>query len=112
MFKIDVHLTVSPTAIVTERTVQTYIISLLSAILGSISGILDISILFLVKLERITGKVKEKLEKRKTIKELMERRNNLRLCGMNDEEIADFTTITCNLANKTNDLFTKRKQHE
>lgn len=67
----------SKNALVTWRTVNTTFIVMMSAIFGSVSGLMNLSILFLLKTEKYGGKIGEKLEKRKQLRELKKNRKIL-----------------------------------
>lgn len=79
MFRVVVMIDLSQNAIVTWRTVNTTLIVMLSAILGSVSGLMNLSILFLLKTEKFGGKIGEKLEKQQKIRDLKENRRKLSL---------------------------------
>ena len=90
MFKIDVYTELSETAIVTKRNVKTTVIAMLSAILGSVVGIMNLSVLFMLKTEMISGKVKERLEKQRCFQELKEKSQMLRL-----KDTKNIKTLKC-----------------
>ena len=77
MFRVVVMIDLSQNTIVTWRTVNTTLIVMLSAILGSVSGLMNLSILFLLTTEKYGGKIGGKLEKRKQFKELKKNRKIL-----------------------------------
>ena len=90
MFKVEIETTISGTAIVTNRTTKTTIITMLSAILGSVVGIMNLSVLFMLKTEMISGKVKERLEKQRCFQELKEKSQMLRL-----KDTKNIKTLKC-----------------
>ena len=79
MFKVVLQSVVSDTGIVTERNTKTSLITLFSAILGAVVGIMNLSILFMVKTEIVIDRVKKNIYMKKKLCELIKNREILEL---------------------------------
>ena len=71
---------------------------LFSAILGSVSGLLGISIFFMVRIEKITGKVKSKIDGKRKLEELTDTSKILRFDSSDHEK--DSCTNSTKISNK------------
>lgn len=91
MFKIDVYTELSETAIVTKRNVKTTVIAMLSAILGSVVGIMNLTILVMLKTELFVGKYEEKVKRIRKLEELIERRDMLQRRSSHDIDTFEVT---------------------
>ena len=76
----------SETAIVTKRTIKNTLIMMLSAILGSVVGIMKLSILFMVKTEVCLGIAKKRIGSGRVIPAIKMRRVLLKeCCGLEED---------------------------
>lgn len=71
---------------------------LFSAILGSVSGLLGISIFFMVRIEKITGKVKSKIDGKRKLEELTDTSKILRFDS--SDHVKDSCTNSTKISNK------------
>lgn len=78
-------------AIVTSRTINTSLLMLFSSILGSVTGLMGMSIFFMVKIEKVTEKVKGRIETKRKLAELKENREMIRISDTTYEKDRIYT---------------------
>ena len=78
---------ISENAFVVWRMVNTTFMMLLSALLGSIAGILAIAGKFMASVENYFGKIKEKIKHKEEIDELKEKRKTMILYSSKNRSV-------------------------